>query len=437
MSGPKVVRIVTREEILEICRGHLARVDAALEQWARIGQRNDCIDDDAIAAAQRRRGALAALIAQDRFGELQKQAPIEEAFLRDDLQRRLAEVAAQQAAARSKERREHEAAQALLKALRQKSEPLDPELEAGLERGDPAATAKGLLLLGGNEPGMTDTSLAAKLRDDRPPVSFAEWLLAQPMPPEDPAVDRIATRITEIAQIADLDNVTGWRTRLAEAEDAPANRRHLILDALEVETGRVLTSARQRAAALSQLIVTLAEAEAAGLDTATWREALDGAATDEIEARQAEAASAINAHREAKAVQARRAAVLEGLSGLGYEVAEGMTTIWASDGRLVLRSAARPDYGVELSGADRFQMRPVAFDMNGKGPDPSRDRDAETIWCGDVTNLEKQLAQLGDGLQIEKALPVGAVPLKRIAIDGPDGGAGAEVPVLRERTLRR
>lgn len=49
MSGPKVIRIVTREEILEICRGQLARVDAALEHWTRIGRRNGCVDEDAVA----------------------------------------------------------------------------------------------------------------------------------------------------------------------------------------------------------------------------------------------------------------------------------------------------------------------------------------------------------------------------------------------------
>ncbi|MGE8334829.1 hypothetical protein, partial [Pseudomonas laurylsulfatiphila] len=33
MSGPKVVRIVTREEILAICDGHLQRLELALARW--------------------------------------------------------------------------------------------------------------------------------------------------------------------------------------------------------------------------------------------------------------------------------------------------------------------------------------------------------------------------------------------------------------------
>lgn len=147
MSGPKVVRIVTREEILEICNGMLARVDAALAEWTRIGRRNDCIDDGALAAATRRRDALSALIAADRFMDLQKQAPIEEAFLRDDVQVRLAKVAAEQAAAWSRGRREREAAASLLRTLRSGGEPLDPDLMRGLERGDANALADGFKVL--------------------------------------------------------------------------------------------------------------------------------------------------------------------------------------------------------------------------------------------------------------------------------------------------
>lgn len=436
MSGPKVVRIVTREEILEICRGHLARVDAALAEWAHIGRRNDCIDDDAIIAAQRRRDALAMLIALDRFADLQKQAPIEAEFLRDDLQQRLAKIAAERTAARSREKRNREASSALLRALRKSGKPLDPDLEKGLERGDSAATARGLLLLGETGPVQADTSLAAKLRDDETPASFADWARAQPAEPQDPAINRIDARITAIAQITDLEGEANWLSRLADATSAPAKRRHLILDALEVETGRALTAARRRVAAIAALHATLAEAEASGLDVGLWQEDIESAELSEIEAREAEAASSIQTHREAKAVQARRAAVLKGLSGLGYEVAEGMSTAWASEGRLVIRSAARPDYGVELSGADRFQMRPVAFDANGRGPDPARDVDAETIWCGDVTGLERRLAELGDGLHIEKALPIGAVPLKRINTSGSESSGIIEAPVLRQRTLR-
>ena len=84
-----------------------------------------------------------------------------------------------------------------------------------------------------------------------------------------------------------------------------------------------------------------------------------------------------------------------------------------------------------------MQMRPVAFEAGGVGPDPGRDRDAETIWCGDVSTLQDALASAGGGLVIERALPVGATPLKRIAVERKAGAvAEADAPALRERSLR-
>lgn len=438
MSGPKVVRIVTREEIIEICHGMLARVDAALAEWTRIGQRNDCIDDEALVAGKRRRDALAAQIAADRFMNLQKQAPIEEAFLRDDIQVRLAKVAAEQAAARSRGRREREAAASLLRTLQSRGDPLDPDLKRGLEQGDAAAVANGFKMLAQRSASPTASrKLAGRLRGDEAPASFIDWLAARPATDADPAVTRIETRIAELRPYVDEATSTAWGARLDQALDAEPARRGLLLDGLDVATGRELTGARARAAAAMDLELVAAELAAAGLDVktlTTGREALDATA---IASRIGEGRAALDAHRQARASAARRAAILEGLTGLGYEVTEGMRTTWARDGRLVVRSASRPDYGVEVSAAgERMQMRPVAFDAGGVGPDPSRDRDAETIWCGDVSVLQESLGDAGSGLVIEKALPIGATPLKRIAVTEGEAAAAAAAPVLRERTIR-
>lgn len=438
MSGPKVVRIVTREEILEICNGMLARVDAALAEWTRIGRRNDCIDDGALAAATRRRDALSALIAADRFMDLQKQAPIEEAFLRDDVQVRLAKVAAEQAAAWSRGRREREAAASLLRTLRSGGEPLDPDLMRGLERGDANALADGFKVLARRSANPTASrALADRLRDGEAPASFADWLAARPATDADPSVTRIEARIAELLPYVDEATSVAWGARLDDALDAEPARRGLLLDGLDVAPGRELTEARARRAAATDLELLAAELAAAGLDVKSLTSGMEALGLAAIASRIDEGRAALEAHRQARASAARRAAVLEGLTGLGYEVAEGMRTAWAQDGRLVLRSASRPDYGVEVNAAgERMQMRPVAFDAGGVGPDPSRDRDAETIWCGDVSALQETLGNAGGGLVIEKSLPIGATPLKRIAVAAGEAAAAAAAPVLRERTIR-
>lgn len=440
MSGPKVVRIVTREELIDICEGHLARVDAALAEWTKVCARNDCLDEAALANAKSRRDRLASMIAADRFMDLQKEAPIEEGFLMRDIQDRLAGVAARQAEERSRERREGQAAASLLTSLDRAGISLDADLASGIKRCDPVALARGFERLADAGRAVRDDGLAIRLRGEEPRSSFADWLAAQPEVPADPAIERIQVRIDELAQHGATALVAGWSSRLAEAGRENGARRGLLLDGLEVETGRMLTEVRRRAALAMDLRLVVAELASAGAAITEFDGAPD-AATAELQAMSEAARTALTLHRSAKAAEARRAAVLEGLVGLGYEVTEGMSTSWVEDGRLVLRSAARPDYGVEITspaGAVQMQMRPVAFEATGRGPNPSRDRDAETIWCGDVSRLDKHLEGLGGDFVIERSLPIGATPLRRISVAGSDvaAAAAAEVPTrLKGRTL--
>lgn len=439
MSGPKVVRIVTREEILEICNGMLARVDAALAEWTRVGRQHDCIDEDARAAAQRRRNELAALIAADRFMDLQKQAPEEEAFLRNDIQVRLAKVAAKQAAARLVQRREREAAASLLRSLKSRGASIDSELEQRLARGEAGALAEGFqLLANAADTPAGSRDLAARLGEGIEHRSFADWLAAQPASDTDPAIEKIEMRIAELSSLADEATMARWLARLDEALAAEPARRSLLQDGLDVETGRALSEAKLRAAAATDLRLIIAELAAAGLETSLLSQDIDALNAQALADRITKARSTLEAHRNALCQAARRAAILEGLTGLGYEVTEGMSTTLADNGKLVLRSATRPDYGVEVSPAgERIQMRPVAFTSSGcVGPDKARDRDAETIWCGDVSALQEKLDEIGGELMIEKSTPIGATPLKRIEIAASQVAGEAEAPVKRERTLR-
>lgn len=422
MSGPKVVRIVTREELVDICRGHLARVDAALAEWVRIGQRNDSVSDEEIRAARKRREALAALISADRFAELQKQAPQEEAFLRSDIQARLEKVAAKQAAARSAERRTRDAAATLLRRLREANAQVPKDLEVGLAQGSAGALERGFALLA--EPrkqtsasAMSD--LARRLREGETPLTLAAWVASQPDSALDPAIERLDARIAEMENLSEGGFIEGWRQRLDEAATADNVRRGLLLDGLEVETGRALLEAKRRRTALSELEAALAELDIVVEGASTeLRSGIEALAEGDIRALINQTNATIAHRRDAAAAVARRGAVLEGLSALGYEVTEGMSTSWVEEGRVVLRATSRPDYGVELSGnadSGRFQMRAVAFTQDGHGPDIARDRDAESLWCSDVSGLQDRLAKLGDGLVVERALPVGATPLKRVA----------------------
>jgi hypothetical protein len=127
--------------------------------------------------------------------------------------------------------------------------------------------------------------------------------------------------------------------------------------------------------------------------------------------------SLIEAEVQAMAAEERRRAVLEGLAGLGYEISEGMATAWVDGGRVILRKAANPGYGVELSGGSKsnlLQVRAVAFGNSNDIRDTSRDRDIETIWCGEFERLQSLVAKDGGHLSLESARPIGQFPLKLV-----------------------
>ena len=439
MSGPKVVRIVTREENEAICRGLLARIDAALEQWTRTGDAHNCIDEAAVAASQRRRDGLSALVGQGRFTEMQAQAPAEEAFLRSDMATRLAKATAAKAVARTHARRRVETAATLLRTLREAGVEVGAETVRGLERGDDGALAEGFRALSASRaPRASSSVLASMLRIGEISASFTDWLASQPAPEVDPGIATIETRLDELATLDVPSNIDGLRARLEEARVAQASRRSLILDGLEVETGRVLTDALKTAELLSALHLRVAELKEATLPHDAYA-ATEAISIPSLERMLEAAERALGEHSAKAAAASRRAAVMKGLAGLGYEVREGMTTTFAQSGKLVVADSARPGYGVEVSGsADgrQMQMRPVALEKMGQTSDPSRDRDAETIWCGQVSQLAQALSEAGGGLEILKSLPIGATPLKRITVSGSAGENPTALADPVERKLR-
>jgi hypothetical protein len=85
MSGPKVVRVVTREELVAQCEGALARLDRCAQLWrielAAMGR----LTDEREQAMVQRREELKAALANDRFADVLRQAAAEVGFLEVDV----------------------------------------------------------------------------------------------------------------------------------------------------------------------------------------------------------------------------------------------------------------------------------------------------------------------------------------------------------------
>lgn len=452
MSGPKVVRIVTREELLAICEGHLHRLDQAIATWTVAGRRAGELSQDEIDATRARRQALAALMASDAFADLQKKVPDEIAFLKADLERRRQIAIDKAEQAQQRRRQGRDSARTLLHALESRHADLATALREQLERiasgeevaNSDALLARGFALLpaeGARDLSDAQRQLASRLLGADQVQSVESWKAAQALAPSNAQLARIDRQIAEAHVFLGKDETAAFKTRLGAIETEPLDaRRNLLLDSLILDLSDAIARSRARRAALDELAELTAELgahdslEAKALLERAQHD-VDDASDEAIAARVADCKTAITLEQQRQAAQARRDAILQGLSRLGYEVHEGMSTAWAKEGRVVVKKPALPGYGVEVGGqaqASRLQVRAVALSAHhDTSRDTSRDKDVETLWCGEFGKLQALLAAQGDHLLIERALGVGEAPLKVVADNERDATEVAQTRTRR------
>jgi hypothetical protein len=370
------------------------------------------------------------MMEEDRFADVQKAAPAETSFLRADLQSRREKAAARAAAAAQNRRRAERNGQLLLEALRKAGRPIPEDLVRELSSADAAeaaiARAFDLLHPPGPSAASTDRQLeiAKELGAGERRETFAHWLSQQPAAVELAADLHIDRHLAELEQ-SGIDP-SSYASRAAAIREGDPARRSLLADSLLVELSKAVRESRATAEILSDLRARSAElapyqSNEARAIRASIEDALNRRDVSAAASLLAQANTLIEQEMQALAFDARRRAVLRGLSELGYEVNEGMATAWVESGQVVLRRTASPGYGVHLAGgtkSDRLQVRAVAFSDPHSSRDAGRDRDVETVWCSDFDKLRAMLSKAGTDIEIEQALPVGSIPLKVVEDPG-------------------
>jgi hypothetical protein len=432
MSGPKVVRIVTREEIIAICQDHLAQLEAALQRWERVGRRNRLLGDADVESARKRQAELRALLAADRFTELQKQVPVEISYLQADTERRLSEAASKAASSRLYGSRLADLARhALEKCARgQKSLPeaLRRELEAVVQASgrDQQRAEKALaqslaadMAVGPAAVTPEQRALAERLRGGEQTQSLEEWLQGT-LPEAHAQALKADQAIEELSLIAGEKDAAPLAARYRTLLEEPAGRRRqMLLDTLMLDAVGALADAKARAEELrsleqkAALLSSIKTVEAKGLAERVSA-ALAGRDTVAAQALIKEVAAVVQQERKALAAMAQRSAIVDALKALGYEAREGMQTAVAQDGSVIVRRAANVEMGVQVSGmhgGGRVQFRPVRFGPSSSAGDTRKDRDIETIWCSDFERLKERFHAGEGSLNVEQARPVGEVPV--------------------------
>lgn len=451
MSGPKVVRIVTREERVAIGQRQLAELDRCIEAWQRAVAMAGVEVDATIAKTTAHRTKFQMLLADDKFMELGQQVASEVAYLKSETER-LQEVAIQATAERRANKlRLRENAVALIKALKEKGrsehEPLLARLEAVrngqgevADMGACLAEALRALTPEKNEVVLTDfqRALAARLNEPGEVTTFDTWKLANAVP-LDIRIDRIYRQLAELELAGLLPAVEVFSRRLEAVEEvADMSTRNLRLDSLVLDLVTAVSEAKAEMLLIEEARGFVAELsgreEPVCREIGAQLEATLGARDITVLSDRLKAAKdTLAAAHIAAAAEARRRVLLEGLAKLGYSVHEGMAGAWAEQGRIVLQKPSLPGYGVEIGGnteGERLQVRAVAYSADR---DTARDRDVETIWCGEFSKLQADFAEHGSTLDIERAHSVGSAPLKIV----PVAEEGQEQKDVRHRKLNR
>ncbi|MDI9774223.1 hypothetical protein QM332_23355, partial [Pseudomonas aeruginosa] len=246
MSGPKVVRIVTREEAIATCERDLQRLDKALARWENQASRLAQLSDAERAAAHARRASLHALLEQERWLDVQLQVKIESEFLKRDLAEREERAIRQAAETRQQHRRLQENASALLQALDARPDAASAALRQtlhtladGVLRDDAEALlAQGFAALASApaEERLSEAQreLAQRLKTDETPMSLEQWRARQQQDaPHEQRLARIDRHIAELQLLQGEASAQAFLERLAraEAEQRP-ERRNLLLDSL-------------------------------------------------------------------------------------------------------------------------------------------------------------------------------------------------------------
>ena len=462
MSGPKIVRTITRAERIEQARVQIAMINEAIKRW-----RFEVASTDDDAAARERsflseESRVEKLLAADRFEEIAPRANLIVASVNDDIDRMRDEQYVRLARVLEQERSTRFTAKALLDRSRKAGVAIPEESREVLEslaRGETKGAEHVSNIaafvydeIARKEHGVSPNAaheLARALGSTAGPTSAAGLLREAEENIRDPRVPLADKQIAELARLGDREAAATLGSRLEKlvSEDPgrdPA-RVSLALDALGAELAGMVRLARRLAELRRALSREIAAAEATNDVEACRQKILE--AEVEIDRRQPDRAEkqitklreAREACIRARATNSRRAAILLGLKELGYEVKEGMSTIWADRKRLVIAHPSQQGVALELEGnaeSGRLQARMVAVQGAIRGPDS--DREVEERWCGELKNLQDSLARAGGAVFIERSTPAGEYPLKVVTLEQRSEPARAhEAPAPARQKLRQ
>jgi len=361
------------------------------------------------------------MLAADKFAEFRQAAVKEIDFLQADAEHRRESAAHAKAQERIRNVNGQQLAITLLRAGSNLTSQMRTELEKAsggylsvAEMDSVLSRArKALLPVTTQDITPEQKALAQRLGLQETETSFETWKAKSAKP--DARLQSVFVHLAELDALGFAAESGELETQLRSIQSMDDNaNRNMRLDTLILAVHKAKDVAVAKVKLLNQIELLAAELYATDGDSemlGKLRSVTLATSQEQIQAMVTLGQTEIAKLQEATSVAARRKAVLEGLQKLGYQVHEGLSTIATDSGRLIARSPVNGNYGVELvTGSNqKVQVRSIAFDA---ARDSSQDVAEERRWCGDFSKLQAALQAGGCEVVVEKALGVGAVPIR-------------------------
>lgn len=439
MSGPKVVRVITKQEIMANCRSRIDALQDVIDQWRKFAIKHDSLAIQEEKAVEEEFQSIVRMFEQEQFDAVQNRCTFKMVSIQDDIIRIRNEAIAKVEQERSMRRRLQYSAETLIKTFE----------DAGLQIPEELSSIASAILIA-NQSDLSNISstlsriltkfsisaaenknitplqmkLSKQLTEGERLQTLAEWKIQHDLDIKAADADRKLDKL--LAEIEAIENESIAKPFIARvasiANELLASQKSLLTDSLIFDLTAYLNEQKVKDEAIASMIEThnalrrLTTKQTKDIETQLAKAIVAG----DIKAGKVlkeKASDLLKTEAKVLASTSRREAILKGLSELGYEVRENMATAWAENGRIVVKKPNEKDYGIELGAArdiERVQVQLVSIEHSNEAHNASQDLDRETIWCSEFSQLKLLLQKSGTALHIEKTLPIGAKPLKRV-----------------------
>ncbi len=461
MSGPKAVRVVSREERVARCLDLLAILDAQVAEWLRVGNKLGVISAEDRSGTEAKVSLLHKMYAEDSFDQVEVQTRNVIDFLSHNLDEKIAKQAEKKHREKTARRRLVIASEQLLSMVEAAQHDLNPMVTKVLESAANGSVSNASEVERSINEAVTVLSstvtskeltneqreLAVSLKGNMKVQTITAWVI-ETLQFNDDLATKAEGYVASLEVTEGSDVSEPFAKRMEEIRTVSnRRRRRMLLDTLIINLAAEVKDRKRKRKLYTRAISLKARIERdiklshqINYRLENLLERWDNVDSSTAENTLEEVTDIIEQLERKLSAKFTRSALLEAFSELGYEIREGIETALVEDKKIVVRKSEQLDYGVEVSRSvkgNRFQVRPVRFSTNESSADKDKDLDIETTWCSEFGELREILDRNGDEIVIERAIPVGEMPVKVVTVSTTrDSRDNVARPIIRERPVR-